>query len=88
MQTRSQRKRFMAPLLFMALMMAQQSAHGQFNKYRSQTRFNPDKKAAADTTTPDVDTMTAEDAVKQLLSKVPRVVYRNNDTGEAIFASA
>jgi len=66
MQTRSQRKRFMAPVLFMALMMAQQSAHGQFNKYRSQTRFNPDKKAGAETTTPDVDTMTAEDAAAAL----------------------
>jgi general secretion pathway protein D len=66
MQTRSQRKRFMAPVLFLALMMAQQSAHGQFNKYRSQTRFNPDKKAGAETTTPDVDTMTAEDAAAAL----------------------
>ncbi len=66
MQTRSQRKRFMAPVLFIALMLAQQSAHGQFNKYRSQTRFNPDKKAGAETTTPDVDTMTAEDAAAAL----------------------
>ena len=65
MQTRSQRKRFMGPVLFAALMLAQQSAaYGQFNKYRSQTRFNPDNKGSTqpDISTPDVDTMTAEDA--------------------------
>jgi general secretion pathway protein D len=67
MQTRSQRKRFMTPVLFAALLLANQSvAYGQFNKYRSQTRFNPDSnnKGATqpDISTPEADTMTAEDA--------------------------
>ena len=66
MQTRSQKKRFIAPVLFAALVIAQQSAYGQFNKYRSQTRFNPDKKESVESSTPDVDTMSAEDAAAAL----------------------
>lgn len=66
MRTRSQSKRFMAPALFAAFMLAQQSAYGQFNKYRSQTRFNPDKKESVESSTPDVDTMSAEDAAAAL----------------------
>lgn len=64
MQTRSQRKRFI--VLFAACMIAQQSAYAQFNKYRSQTRFNPDKKEGVESSTPDVDTMSAEDAAAAL----------------------
>jgi general secretion pathway protein D len=66
MQTRSQKKRFIVPVLFAALVIAQQSAYGQFNKYRSQTRFNPDKKESVESSTPDVDTMSAEDAAAAL----------------------
>ncbi|MBA2405953.1 MAG: hypothetical protein H0V66_14345, partial [Bdellovibrionales bacterium] len=67
MQTRCQRKRFMGPVLFAALLIAgQQAAYGQFNKYRSQTRFNPDKKESVESATPDVDTMSAEDAAAAL----------------------
>ena len=66
MQTRSQKKRFIVPVLFVALVIAQQSAYGQFNKYRSQTRFNPDKKESVESSTPDVDTMSAEDAAAAL----------------------
>ena len=71
MKTRSQKKRFMGPLLFAALLLSQQSAYGQFNKYRSQTRFNPDTGSKApekvdETATPDIDTMSAEDAAAAL----------------------
>ena len=64
MQTRSQRKRFI--VLIAAVMITQQSAYGQFNKYRSKTRFNPDKKEGIESSTPDVDTMSAEDAAAAL----------------------
>ena len=64
MKTRSQRQRFI--VLFAIMMIAQQSAYGQFNKYRSQTRFNPDKKEGVESATPDVDTMSAEDAAAAL----------------------
>ncbi len=70
MQTRSQRRRFMGPMLFAALFVAQQqAAYGQFNKYRSQTRFNPDKNSEAaqpEMAAPDVETMSAEDAAAAL----------------------
>ena len=66
MKTRSQSKRFMTPALFMAFMLAQQSAYGQFNKYRSQTRFSPDKKEGVEASTPDIETMSAEDAAAAL----------------------
>jgi general secretion pathway protein D len=67
MRTRSQKKRFIGPALFAALIMTHQSAFGQFNKYRSQTRFNPDKQGSPqprqdESSTPTEDTMTAEDA--------------------------
>jgi general secretion pathway protein D len=64
MKTRSQSQRFI--VLFAIMMIAQQSAYGQFNKYRSQTRFNPDKKEGVESSTPDVDTMSAEDAAAAL----------------------
>ena len=67
MQTRCHKKRFIAPMLFAALMLSQQQqAYGQFNKYRSQTRFSPDKKPGVESSTPDVDTMSAEDAAAAL----------------------
>jgi general secretion pathway protein D len=66
MKTRSQRKRFMGPVLFASILLAQQSAYGQFNKYRSQTRFNPDKDKVEETAAPDVETMSAEDAAAAL----------------------
>ncbi|HXH76536.1 MAG TPA: type II secretion system secretin GspD [Bacteriovoracaceae bacterium] len=70
MKTRCHAKRFMGPLMIAALLMGQLPAYAQFNKYRSQTRFNAnDKKAPTpppprmdETGTPDTDTMSAEDA--------------------------
>jgi general secretion pathway protein D len=66
MQTRSQRKRFIGQALIVAVLMAQAPAYGQFNKYRSQTRFNPDRKEGVESATPDMDTMSAEDAAAAL----------------------
>jgi general secretion pathway protein D len=71
MRTRSQRKRFVGPALFAALLLTQQTAYGQFNKYRSKTRFNPDKQDSPqprvdESSTSDVDTMSAEDAAAAL----------------------
>lgn len=81
MQTRSQRKRFMGTLLFAAVLLAQQSAYGQFNKYRSQTRFNPDKKEGVESSTPDVDTMSAEDAAAAL--KAAEKLEQDADAAES-----
>ena len=71
MKTSSQKKRFMGPVLFVAILIAHNPAFGQFNKYRSKTRFSPDKQASPqprmdETSVPDVDTMTAEDAAAAL----------------------
>jgi general secretion pathway protein D len=86
MQTRSQRKRFMGPLLFAAMMIAQQSAYGQFNKYRSQTRFNPDKKEGVESSVPDVDTMSAEDAAAAL--KAAEKLEQDAEASEAADAGS
>ena len=85
MQTRSQRKRFIGILLFTAILIAQQSAYGQFNKYRSQTRFNPDKKESVESAAPDVDTMSAEDATAAL--KAAEKLEQDAEATEAADAS-
>lgn len=94
MRTRSQRKRFMNSMLFATLLIAHQGAHAQFNKYRSQTRFNPDNKDASAQTAPNEsaiegETMTAEDAAAALeaaenMNNQPEGV----DSGEADTESA
>lgn len=71
MKTRRPTKRFMAPLVFATLLLANQDANAQFNKYRSQTRFNPDDNKTPppkmdETGTPDIDTMSTEDAAAAL----------------------
>ncbi len=73
MKTRSRTVRFIAPALVAAMILAHQDAFGQFNKYRSQTRFNPDKNNAGnagatqpENVVPDVETMSAEDAAAAL----------------------
>ena len=67
MKTRSPNQRFIAPALFLSLLMAA-DANAQFNKYRSQTRFNPDNKANTqpDISAGDVESMSAEDAAAAL----------------------
>ena len=85
MQTRSQKKRFIVPVLFAALVIAQQSAYGQFNKYRSQTRFNPDKKESVESSTPDVDTMSAEDAAAAL--KAAEKLEQDHDNNSESYKS-
>ncbi|MGE3610057.1 MAG: type II secretion system secretin GspD [Bacteriovoracaceae bacterium] len=76
MKTRCQRKRFIGPVVLTTMLMANQ-ADAQFNKYRSQTRFNTDTKPessdAATTVTPiplpnptPSGAISAEDAAAQL----------------------
>lgn len=73
MKTRSHSVRFIAPALVAAMILVHQDAFGQFNKYRSQTRFSPDKNnpgnagaTQPETSAPDVETMSAEDAAAAL----------------------
>lgn len=76
MKTRSQKKSAMSSLLFVSLLLGSFEAEAQFNKYRSQTRFNtnpgtgaPPAQGAADPAAAagsDVDSMSAEDATAAL----------------------
>lgn len=67
MKTRSPNQRFIAPALFLSLLMAA-DANAQFNKYRSQTRFNPDNKVNTqpEVNSGDIESMSAEDAAAAL----------------------
>jgi general secretion pathway protein D len=90
MKTRSQRKRFMSSMLFAAMMIANQPAHAQFNKYRSQTRFNPDKGETPpprmdETAAPEVETMSAEDAAAAL--KAAEKLEKDADEAAAVESS-
>lgn len=56
-----------APLLIAALLMTHPDAFAQFNKYRSQTRFNTDApQAPAAAAAPEAESMSAEDAAAAL----------------------
>ena len=71
MSSNKKQKRFIGPVLFATIFLAHQSAFGQVNKYRSKTNFNPDTQGSPqprmdESSTPDVDTMTAEDAAAAL----------------------
>jgi general secretion pathway protein D len=77
MKTRSQKKSAMNSLLLVSLLMGSFEAEAQFNKYRSQTRFNtnpgngaPPVQGSADSGAPaagsDIDSMSAEDAAAAL----------------------
>ena len=66
MKTRCHKTRFLSPLLAVSLLLVQSNAHGQFNKYRSQTRFNPGAPAPVENTLPDTETMSADDAAAAL----------------------
>lgn len=66
MKTRSHSKRFQASLLLATVVLANTDAQAQFNKYRSQTRFNPDNvdtnsPRMEQTGSPDIDTMSPEE---------------------------
>ncbi len=65
MKTRCHNKRFTSTLIFAALLLANSDANAQFNKYRSQTRFNQAAQPV-ENTMPDVDSMSAEDAAAAL----------------------
>lgn len=89
MKTRGQSKRFISPVLFATLLLANGQAEAQFNKYRSQTKYNTDNKpqsedAAAPSATapaPVPSTMTAEDAAAQLKA-AERVEAPEDITGD------
>jgi general secretion pathway protein D len=72
MKTRCQKKHFMYTLSFASLLLVHfSSAHAQFNKYRSQTRFNTDNKnnpppRMDESGAPDIESMSAEDAAAAL----------------------
>lgn len=74
MKSRQLRSRFMTILIFSTLLFNQYEAHAQFNKYRSQTRFNnnsptnppPAAQPNDNFAQPDVNTMSAEDAAAAL----------------------
>ncbi len=71
MSSNKKQKRFIGPVLFATIFLAHQSAFGQFNKYRSKTNFTPDKQGSPqarmdESSIPDADTMTAEDAAAAL----------------------
>lgn len=75
MKTRRQKKHFMSSLLFVSLLLGSYEAQAQFNKYRSQTRFNTNPgtgtppspaPAAPGTSTSDIESMSAEDAAAAL----------------------
>lgn len=71
MKTRRQKKHYLSSLFFVSLLLGNFEAHAQFNKYRSQTRFNtnsgngaaPSQQAESN---PEADTMSAEDAAAAL----------------------
>lgn len=74
MKTRSQNKHFMSSLLYVSLLLGSFEARAQFNKYRSQTRFNttpgngtPPSPGKTDApTASDIESMSAEDAAAAL----------------------
>jgi general secretion pathway protein D len=75
MKTRRQKKPLLSSMLFVSLLLGSYEAQAQFNKYRSQTRFNTNRgdgtppAQGTDGSTPsssDVDSMSAEDAAAAL----------------------
>jgi general secretion pathway protein D len=66
MKTRSPSKRFVAPLVFASILLANTSAQAQFNKYRSQTRFNTNNDQTNEQASEDLDAMSEEDAAAAL----------------------
>ncbi len=74
MKTRSQNKHFMSSLLYVSLLLGSYEAKAQFNKYRSQTRFNttpgngtpPSPGNTPAPTASDIESMSAEDAAAAL----------------------
>ncbi len=72
MKTRCQKMPFISSLFFVSLLVGNFEAQAQFNKYRSQTRFNTNTGGGTPPVTgapgvaSDVDSMTAEDAAAAL----------------------
>jgi general secretion pathway protein D len=66
MKTRRQNRHFTSSLLFVSLLLGSYEAKAQFNKYRSQTRFNTNPGNGAPQPAPETETMSAEDAAQAL----------------------
>lgn len=89
MKTRRQKKPLMSSLLLVSLLLGSYEAKAQFNKYRSQTRFNtnpgsgspPPSNGAPSSAGSDVDSMSAEDAAAAL--KAAENIEAAADTAEA-----
>lgn len=89
MKTRCQKKRLMGTLIFAAILLSNHEAQAQFNKYRSQTRFNtsrPGNEAPAAAQPADAadSTMSAEDAAAALKAaeKLDETIDNDADTSE------
>jgi general secretion pathway protein D len=80
MKTRCHKKRFMGTMIFTALLLAHSSAEAQFNKYRSQTRFNTDNKNGQNE---NQDTMSADDAAAAL--KAAEKLENADQTAESAY---
>lgn len=97
MKTRSRSNRFMTWMIFAALLTANYNAHAQFNKYRTQTRFNENNNANTNTNAPaegapafaqpqPLDSISAEDAnevLKNAGSPPPEAMNADNEVDEA-----
>lgn len=70
MKTRRQKKHYLRSLFFVSLLLGNLEAHAQFNKYRSQTRFNTNpgngSPPSQNSNNSDLDSMSAEDAAAAL----------------------
>ncbi|MCM2349110.1 MAG: type II secretion system secretin GspD [Bacteriovoracaceae bacterium] len=88
MKTRRQKKHFMSSLLFVSLLLGSHEAQAQFNKYRSQTRFNtnpgngtpPAQGTPKAPSASDLESMSAEDAAAAL--KAAEKVENETDAPE------
>lgn len=91
MKTRRQKKPLMSSLLLVSLLLGSYEAKAQFNKYRSQTRFNTNPgngtPPTPGATTPsaggsDIDSMTEEDAAAALQAADAIEAAADNDSEE------
>lgn len=88
MKTRRQKKHFMSSLLYVSLLLGSHEAQAQFNKYRSQTRFNtnpgngtpPAQGTPKAPSASDLESMSAEDAAAAL--KAAEKVENETDAPE------
>jgi general secretion pathway protein D len=91
MKTRRHKKHFMSSMLFVSLLIGSYEARAQFNKYRSQTRFNTNpgngtpppqgtNTEPAPATNSDIESMSVEDAAAAL--KAAEKIETASDTAD------